>query len=160
MKKIVCIFLLISSVVFCNWNQGDFVDEFGDSIGKKYIVSNTIEGDFSNTATKDSKLFVQLLISNENKVAIFMSEYSENRPAEKFEGYIKAKNEEGKIYSSKVDQWNNSGGLSVYDRKDLIKFLENSKEVKFYITNKYSSRYNFVLKTQGLKEALDLLNKK
>lgn len=160
MKKIFCVFLFISSLAFSTWNQKDFVDEFGDSTGVKYIISNTIEGNFSNTATKNSKLFVEFLISSDNEVAIYMSEYSENRPPVKFQGHIKAKNEENKVYSSKVDQWNNSGGLSVYDRKDLIKFLEISKEVKFYITNKYSSSYNFVLKTEGIEEALNLLNKK
>lgn len=160
MKKLLCMFFLISSLVFCNWTQGTFVDDFGDSTGEKYIFKGGITGFFSNSATKNSSLFVEILISSDSKVAIYLTEYSKNRPAVKFDGYIKAKNDQGKLYSSTVFEWNKSGGLSVYDKKDLIKFLTNSKEVKFYISDKYSSKYSFVLNTQGIKDALELINKK
>lgn len=160
MKKIFLMFIFTSTMLFCNWNQGVFTDSFGDPTGNKYIISNTIDSTFSNSATKNSKLFVELLISSEPSVGIFMSEYSGNRPAQKFEGYIQAKNENGKTYSSTVFEWNRSGGISIYDKKDLIKFLRNSKNVKFVVSDKYSSTYHFSLDTQKLEAALDLMNKK
>ena len=44
-----------------NWKIANFVDEFGDLTGEKFL-SQTIYGTFSNTATQDSRLRVRMFL--------------------------------------------------------------------------------------------------
>ncbi len=63
------------------WEIGHFVDEFGERTTEKYIAnSEPITGTFSNTATQDSPLLVNILITDTRHVAILLYEYARNNP--------------------------------------------------------------------------------
>ena len=56
------------------WNMKEYVDEFEISTGEKYISSGTLTGQFSNTATTNSKLSVKILV-DKDFIAIMLYEY-------------------------------------------------------------------------------------
>jgi len=63
------------------WSVGYYVDSFGESTNDGYIINTKpISGTFSNTATQDSKLNVDFLISNSSNISIQLYEYARNNP--------------------------------------------------------------------------------
>lgn len=63
------------------WTVGHYVDEFGEPTKQGYITnSSSIKGAFSNTATQDSKLNVNFLISDSTNISIQLYEYAGNNP--------------------------------------------------------------------------------
>lgn len=67
------------------WTVRHYVDEFGEPTKQGYI-SNTssINGTFSNTATQNSALNVDFLISNSSKISIQLYEYAGNNPVKAY----------------------------------------------------------------------------
>jgi hypothetical protein len=67
------------------WSVRHYVDEFGEPTKQGYI-SNTssINGTFSNTATQNSALNVDFLISNSLKISIQLYEYAGNNPVKAY----------------------------------------------------------------------------
>jgi len=67
------------------WSVRHYVDEFGEPTKQGYI-SNTssINGTFSNTATQNSALNVDFLISNSSKISIQLYEYAGNNPVKAY----------------------------------------------------------------------------
>ena len=59
------------------WKIGNYVDEFGDAIGKKYISARA-KGVFSNSATTNSALRVDFMI--EDRISLQLYEYDNNHP--------------------------------------------------------------------------------
>ena len=66
------------------WSVKFYVDDFGEPTKKGYIINTKkIRGTFSNTATQDSKLDVEFVISGHPKrvsVEIYLYEYAHNNP--------------------------------------------------------------------------------
>ena len=57
------------------WTTGNYLDEFGEKTGEKFVTNkNYIRGLFSNTATTDSDLNVEILV-DENTFCIMLYEY-------------------------------------------------------------------------------------
>jgi hypothetical protein len=131
------------------WQQGSFVDEFGDAEKGKFIKTFTV-GTFTNSATSKETLYVQLLFTLKN-AGLFLHEYGSDHPAEKFigSGKIRLKNDQGKeltVFS--YSEWNQEGGISVSGEnyRKLRDFLSASKgSVKVVVYDDYSSTYNFVI---------------
>lgn len=135
------------------WTVDSFVDEFGESEGDKYVQTTT-NGSFSNSATSNSYLMVKLLVTRKN-AGIFLHEYRDNEPAQKFigTGKIRLKNQEGKdvtVYS--FSAWGQEGGLLIdgdnYKKfKDFI--LNSTGTIKAVIYDDYSSVYNLSFDVSG-----------
>lgn len=67
------------------WSVRYYVDEFGESTKQGYITnSSSIKGTFSNTATQDSRLNVDFLISGSYKISIQLYEYAGNNPVKAY----------------------------------------------------------------------------
>lgn len=86
-----------------NWQIRYYVDSFGDKTNKSYISLNyLIQGTFSNTATTNSPLYVEVLYDEENGFAFEFYEYSTDhcvRYSTKQEYTFAYKTEEGKTDS-------------------------------------------------------------
>lgn len=145
------------------WTTGSFVDEFGESGNDKYIQTAAY-GSFSNSATANSYLMVKIFITTKN-AGIFLHEYRENEPAQKFigTGKIRLKNSEGKditLYS--FSEWNQEGGLLIDgdNYKKLKEFILNSKgTIKAVVYDDYSSVYNFAFDISGFSDHYNELKK-
>ncbi len=67
------------------WRVSHYVDEFGEPTKTGYITNKEyIKGQFSNTATQDSKLNVNFLITNSTDVSIQLYEYAGNNPVKAY----------------------------------------------------------------------------
>lgn len=150
MKKIILLLFLLSQFSFSQWTNNNFKDILNNSTGKKYIISDIIQGHFSNSGTPNSKLFSYILIT-ENNVGIFLSEYSKNNKPVNFLGSIAGKNEKNEIFESTVEEWNNNGGVYVSNSLNFIDFLKKSKSVTIKLRNRHSGAYFFKINTENIK---------
>lgn len=67
------------------WSVRYYVDEFGEKTKQGYITNSlSIKGAFSNTATQDSRLNVDFLITNSSKVSFQLYEYAGNNPVKAY----------------------------------------------------------------------------
>lgn len=67
------------------WRIGHYVDEFGEPTKQGYITNTDyIKGAFSNTATQNSDLNVNFLISNSADISIQLYEYANNNPVKAY----------------------------------------------------------------------------
>jgi hypothetical protein len=67
------------------WRVLYYVDEFGEPTEQGYITNTkTIVGTFSNTATQDSPLNVEFLITNSSRISIQLYEYAGNNPVKSY----------------------------------------------------------------------------
>lgn len=128
------------------WINGNYVDEFKNKTGESYTKNQKrIIGQFSNTATENSSLGVDLLI-NKNSVDVKLYEYNRDVP-------VKSSLE--KMYyiffMHNDNKYTHTGKLQI-DRIEfkgeafagIIKALESNSEIKFNIieaTNTTSSYF-------------------
>jgi len=162
MKKIaipMMVLLLVGVSPAWAWVLGTLVDEYGDATTKKYIQTEAI-GTFSNSATRDSFLKVEVIVDQENHVGVFLHEYSPDRSPVYFtgSGVMMAKNSTGKTFKTQsIGRWSQTGGISlINDRSAFISFLRNSNsEIKVVVHDEYSSTYNFTISAYGFATEYD-----
>lgn len=151
------------NAIFGKWEVKSFVDNFGDPTKDKYLVS-FMEGKFSNSATSNSYLFVEILMTKKS-AGIFLKEYDVTRPAQKFTSsvQIQMKNErDEKLILNTSGVWNQSGGIKLdnnigdYYHGTFKKFRDfiakSSGPIKVVIFDDYSSVYNFSINPSGFKD--------
>ena len=138
------------------WKIGYYIDEFGRRDGKKFVSSeNKISGSFSNSATTNSALNVDVLI-DKSKIAILLYEYARETEVTYYgheEIIIKVLDHVGKkhiLYPAE-----NYKGLVLVgkSRKKLIELMK-AGVVAFYIENGTSSYRFDVQKMEGLDESV------
>lgn len=89
MKRLVAFFLavmMLLSVALAStstWQIQEFVDEFNDPTGDKYIVAGPFEGTFSNSATSNSELLAYVFCDG-NNLWIELHEYGTFRVVNTF----------------------------------------------------------------------------
>ena len=67
------------------WSVRHYVDEFGEPTKQGYITNtSSIKGTFSNTATQNSRLNVDFLISGSYKISIQLYKYAGNNPVKAY----------------------------------------------------------------------------
>lgn len=146
------------------WSEKYAIDEFGDTTKTKYIISFA-EGKFSNSATSDSYLWVQIALEKDFAV-IFLHEYDRSNPAEGFKANIKMKNYNGDLLeiAGNEDWLEHSAGIYIMDKgpnanyfKMFKEFLQKNNDVRVVITKGYSSIYKFTIQTAGFTEAISKL---
>lgn len=137
------------------WAIWNYVDDFWDKTWETYITNNqTIKWTFSNTATQDSILNIDLLINDEKNINIMLYEYAWNNPIKSYwtDWYtinvrdkdwnkynFRAKNTSDRLIITKLintDLW----------AVDLHKILLKWWEIKFVITkDDFPSEYKFTI---------------
>ena len=143
------------------WQIGKFKDEFGDETKERFL-GTFVEGRFSNSATSNSPLFVQILMTKDNG-AVFLHEYKPSNPSQGFSSVqLQMKNAAGeKELLRCYGKWAQSGGIKIEDgelsyQRDYSKFKEfvrrSNGEVKIVISDEYSSVYNFTIDTKGFMD--------
>lgn len=153
------------NAIFGKWEVKSFVDNFGDPTKEQYLIS-FIEGKFSNSATSNSYLFVEVLITKKS-AGIFLKEYDVARPPQKFSGsvQIQMKNEKDeKLILNTSGVWNQTGGIRLDNNigdyyhgtfkkfKDFI--AKSSGPIKVVIFDDYSSVYNFSITPADFSDKL------
>ena len=133
-------------------------------------LRTTVQGKFSNSATKDSPLWVEIRFSNKGDIYLYMYEYSDSKPsnrsAEKpmydFSLYVVGYKSEYLCYkirpsdSFEVNEATHSEGINLSGglAKKVRNILEKSNEnVKFMITMGSSATYEFKLSSDGFSKA-------
>lgn len=67
------------------WAIGNYVDNFGDKTKSGYVTNkNKIRGIFSNSATTDSALLVDLILDDSKKMYIMLYEYAGKNPVKQY----------------------------------------------------------------------------
>lgn len=150
------------------WEVRQYIDEFGNPSHKKYITnSKHIQGTFSNSATENSKLNVDLLIDNPNSIAIQLYEYGGTNPVKSGieKGYrIKVKSGNDVFLTLNARNYSDRLELNKTDSKKLIDFLKSTSLIQFSIielSDYGQASYRFELDNyEGLDSKLSELKNK
>lgn len=131
------------------WKLGYFVDDFGDYTKDKYLKTSNQYGSFSNSATTNSNLKWNLLVTRQY-IAFFLYEYGSSQ-VKGFSSFpdtykVSIKEDNGAITS--FDAKNGSDRIMISNSSDYQKFLailNKEREVKISIQETglaASSSYN------------------
>lgn len=138
------------------WSVRYYVDDFGEPTKKGYIKNTKlIRGTFSNTATQDSKLDVNFLISDSESISIQLYEYAGNNPVKAYssESYIVlVQDKDGNRLKLKAVNYSERLRFNGYDSKKIHNALMKGGTLKFRITevNTQTTQYNFSIKNADL----------
>lgn len=139
---------------FSTWEIGEYEDEFGQPIGKKYMLIDS-QGTFSNSATTNSDLYAALQIDKDN-IGIMLWEYGRNlvKGTFDYEDYdITILDEKGTkhYFTGTIYKSGNRIYFEDADRSKVINILKKNDAIKIYIkSTKYSiSSYLFTVSTKG-----------
>ena len=141
------------------WELHYFVDEFKEKTKNGYL-SQKCQGQFSNSATEDSKLNVQVIYSK-NSLQFFFYEYGNSllksfkgARGEQYQVKIKEVDKEGIIYN----EWAYFITDRMYiDDSVVVQSFQEGKKLKFLVRNpsKYSSStYLFNVDASNLDKAM------
>lgn len=149
------------------WFVSFYVDEFGEPTKQGYIGSSKIFGVFSNSATENSDLAVDLLISSSSNISIQLFEYAGRNPVKDGveHGYkIRVKQDTIPPVQFYATNYSDRLTLNKNDSKRLNDMLLKGGNFKFSIVedSDYSnSKYSFEIPdASGYKNALKQLNEK
>lgn len=174
MKKHIATFflLLLSSSIYCQWSHEYFVDDFGDKTTSDYIQQIIKTGSFSNSATPNGSLLVNVFLSyNYNEevadVRFKLLEYG-NHPVGKTVGDAKytlyLKNPIGYVSKFKLDAMESSffvDRLDTLSKSEIINCLKSSTtdlKCMIDVKSEYShQQYNFSIDPMGFSKAFTLL---
>ncbi|HUX55262.1 MAG TPA: hypothetical protein VMV56_12660 [Williamwhitmania sp.] len=147
------------------WQEGNFVDEFGDKTGSGFAYC-LIRGASENSITTKSEVYVKAMVEGEKlNFQIYNSSLSmkESFPDSKF-GSMKLKFPDGSVKSERVFFYENS--VSESDKKAILYdyISQNNGVVKVYIdlgtaSDYYSDKYQFEIEKNNLAETLKGLKK-
>lgn len=148
--------------IFSGWNLGDYVDDFGDPTGSKYIFTDSI-GTFSNTATSESssaiRIIIDVLDTPPSAVLVFEPhDYDWNNPVKEFStsstARFKFKDEAGNVTTisnvNRVGYWNYISGQ---DAIKIINLFQRNKTIKLVISIE-SYSYSYALDCSNFSEKL------
>lgn len=133
------------------WSVKHYVDEFGEPTKQAYITNtSSIIGTFSNTATQNSDLKVDFLITNSSKISFQLYEYARNNPVKAYssDSYrVQIQDKDGNRL--KLTATNYSDRLT-FDRSASLKVhnvLMKGGSVKFniYEIETPTTEYNFTI---------------
>jgi hypothetical protein len=129
------------------WITKELLDEFGETSGKICVYTFT-NGEFSNTATSGSELFIEFLFTK-NKAGLLLHKYKADNAAEDFieGGKMKMKDSNGNEISITINtDWDKKFGV-IFSGSNFIKLKDfiskNTGDIKVLVTDTYRSSYNF-----------------
>lgn len=149
------------------WEIGYYADDFGDPTKESYI-STELYGTFSNSATTNSDLKVEILIDKEN-IRIQLYEYASNHPING-QGFIYLTIRDKNNNEQEIRAYNTNTGSTIveeeYDKK-LRDILLSGGMIRFKaVVDKFGSPsvYNFSIKNANWLEnaisKMSLINNK
>ena len=123
------------------WETYYYVDNFNQPTDQWYIGNSTnFVGTFSNSATTDSMLFVDMIVDFESDVAIFLYEYGTNAVKNSSDSYVDEYNiimrtESGTDYNMTGTMYCGDDRIYIDDdyRNDVITALQGEEFLSFYI---------------------------
>ena len=139
------------------WKIVALTDKFGDTTNKKLLLAEAT-GTFSNSATSNSRLSVDVRIESDGTAGIVLYEYGSSRMTaccSQVNPYwitIKRTNGHTKKFTAKayVHGWL----VRLNSPKTFVKFLKKSVgNVRIHIQDDRSSSYLFTLSTTGMTKA-------
>lgn len=133
------------------WRVGHYVDEFGEPTKTGYITNREfIKGQFSNTATQDSKLNVNFLITNSNDISIQLYEYAGNNPVKAYSttSYkVLIQDNEGKRHELRATNYSERLSFDKTASKQVHNVLMKGGTIKFKIIeiDTPTTQYDFTI---------------
>lgn len=136
-----------------HWRIGNYTNVFKEETGEKYVYGGAL-GKFSNSATTDSNLFVQVIFDNDG-VGFIFKEYMRIEKKGDGDMIFSFKGDDGEVLSANF--YNSSNGrIYTSERKkrnkQIFDFIISKKEIKVYA--KGHGEYYFNIDTKYLKEKL------
>ena len=145
-----------------DWRVDYYVDDFGDPTSSSYI-SNRVDGTFSNSATSDSYLYVQLLIDSFPNAWIHfrLSEYDKRSPVtgymtygQKFSGRVR----DDKGITTNFDATLSKGSIGIFPeqqfQKTLMSLIESNQNLRFILSERDgTATYRFSINTSYFANA-------
>lgn len=142
------------------WKIGEYVDDFGEPTGEKFLYANVL-GVFSNSATARNILGVKVKVFNDGSIGLYYDEYNDGTYENEKIRNIKIVNKEArKVYESLWDAWNPDDCLFDNDESSpresmtLEEVLTKEGEYEFYINLKYNTKYQFIINSNYLENAI------
>ena len=144
------------------WTKGYYTNKFGEKTNQSFVTNTSyIEGTFSNSATENSALNVQLLINNPSDIAIQLYEYAGDNPVKDSGPYTYVVQIKGSNNATLKFQPVYKGDrlpLNKSQSRKLHELLLIGGTTKFYIYTgrQPSSQYNFMIedKDNGYKKIM------
>ena len=144
------------------WTKGYYTNKFGEKTNQSFVTNTSyIEGTFSNSATENSVLNVQLLINNPSDIAIQLYEYAGDNPVKDSGPYTYVVQIKGSNNATLKFQPVYEGDrlpLNKSQSRKLHELLLKGGTTKFYIYTgrQPSSQYNFMIedKDNGYKKIM------
>ena len=139
------------------WTIQEYVNEFDEHTGKKYLLQKSKDGSFSNSATTNSELIGEILIDNED-IRIQLKEYGSRYAKDEEFISFKVKRGEDIVDLGDYNFINNEGYIRIDKAGSLMKLLLSGGDIKFYGRVRGGrSTYNFTINGDHLKEALEAI---
>mgnify|MGYP001171941460 CR=1 FL=1 len=148
-----------------SWSFGRYVDEFGDPTGEKYVQNETY-GSFSNSATDDSSLRVEMMISSDDQNKPWFRIYEYN--SMKVKGYYdwrdypcRIKSSDDEIFDLRLQISDGTDYFRIitpgkWDGKEYIKKWGNLDKLNKLISEGKSAKFScYELKTPSTKYRFD-----
>ncbi len=150
------------------WKYNYYVDsQFGFETDDWYLTTiDYIEGTFSNSATTNDELYVELLYDCNDEISIFLYEYAnisyglvKNNSSSEINYYeIAIRNEDGYIYSARGQMHPGGDRIYIIDTyyKAVLNLMRTSEKLQFYIENESFSttQYKFDVDMNNFNDVL------
>ena len=150
------------------WKYNYYVDsQFGFETEDWYLTTiNYIEGTFSNSATTDDELYVELLYDCNDEISIFLYEYAnisyglvKNNSSSEIDYYeIAIRNEDGYIYSARGQMHPGGDRIYIIDiyHDAILNLMRTSDNLQFYIENETwtTTHYKFDVDMNNFNDVL------
>lgn len=133
------------------WSVRYYVDEFGEPTKQGYITNTlSIVGTFSNTATQNSDLKVDFLITNSSKISIQLYEYAGNNPVKAYssESYrVLIQDNDGNRLKLTATNYSDRLSFDITESNQVHKVLMKGGTIKFkiYEIETPTTEYDFTI---------------
>ena len=149
----------ITSTIKTSFFIGNYVNEFGDYTGKKFIGYNSTAQEIEDSYNRQKK--IQLVISN-NEISFRLSPYVFLNSDGKVSCSFKI---DGKIYKEYIDAYKNEFYISKKYNSEkynkFIKLFKNGKKLEIVVYNyDYTTHYKSSFDLEGFKELSEVVKKK
>lgn len=135
------------------WKLGDYTNDFDEPTGEKYIYTDIL-GRFSNIATSNSALRVNILIDQKGRY----SDVADNTPEMtiRFDEYNNGVYEEFGIHIHRISALKivNKAAKKVYTTSANVLLNEEEGVYEFYISYNDGTKYEFSVDTKYLNNAI------
>ncbi len=150
MKKMLLLFLLLTTGIFAQWETIELVNEFNEKTGAVAIVNMSPDLNFLKFYKQDDKYeftgFSQKYLGGKGQY--YTTEFkvkNENNEVFKKHGYVSHSN--GKLYTLSSSK----------DAKKFIEFLKKSKTLKVIVTTYNDNKILMEFDSSNFNEMIDLV---